>query len=59
VPVVVHHKAFTYFISWTGMREVASLEAKPGIPPTPSHLAELLDQDEEPARESDRLLVVQ
>src|SRR5580765_2081770 len=44
VPVVVHHKAFSYFIGWTGMREVASLEPKPGIPPTPSHLAELLDQ---------------
>jgi zinc/manganese transport system substrate-binding protein len=44
VPVVVHHKAFTYFINWTGMREVASLEPKPGIPPTPSHLAELIDQ---------------
>jgi zinc/manganese transport system substrate-binding protein len=44
VPVVVHHKAFTYFINWAGMREVASLEPKPGIPPTPSHLAELLDQ---------------
>jgi zinc/manganese transport system substrate-binding protein len=44
VPVVVHHKAFSYFINWTGMREVASLEPKPGIPPTPSHLAELLDQ---------------
>jgi zinc/manganese transport system substrate-binding protein len=44
VPIVVHHKAFTYFINWTGMREVATLEPKPGIPPTPSHLAELLDQ---------------
>jgi zinc/manganese transport system substrate-binding protein len=44
VPIVVHHKAFSYFINWTGMREVASLEPKPGIPPTPSHLAELLDQ---------------
>src|SRR5882672_1362868 len=44
VPIVVHHKAFTYFINWTGMREVASLEPKPGIPPTPSHLAELIDQ---------------
>jgi len=44
VPVVVHHKAFSYFINWTGMREVASLEPKPGIPPTPSHLAELIDQ---------------
>jgi len=44
VPVVVHHKAFTYFNNWTGMREVAALEPKPGIPPTPSHLAELIDQ---------------
>jgi zinc/manganese transport system substrate-binding protein len=44
VPLVEHHKAFSYFINWTGMREVATLEPKPGIPPTPSHLAELLDQ---------------
>jgi zinc/manganese transport system substrate-binding protein len=44
VPVVEHHKAFSYFINWTGMREVATLEPKPGIPPTPSHLAELIDQ---------------
>src|SRR5262252_1822706 len=43
VPVVEHHKAFSYFINWTGMREVATLEPKPGIPPTPSHLAGLLD----------------
>jgi zinc/manganese transport system substrate-binding protein len=44
VPLVEHHKAFSYFINWTGMREVATLEPKPGIPPTPSHLAELLEQ---------------
>jgi zinc/manganese transport system substrate-binding protein len=44
VPIVVHHKAFSYFINWSGMREVASLEPKPGIPPTPTHLAELIDQ---------------
>jgi len=44
VPIVVHHKACSYFINWAGVREVASLEPKPGIPPTPSHLAELLDQ---------------
>ena len=44
VPVVVHHKDFSYFINWTGMREVADLEPKPGIPPTPAHLAELIDQ---------------
>lgn len=44
MPLVVYHKDFSYFIHWTGMREVGSLEPKPGIPPTPSHLAELLDQ---------------
>jgi zinc/manganese transport system substrate-binding protein len=44
VPVVVYHKDFSYFINWVGMRETGSLEPKPGIPPTPSHLAELLDQ---------------
>jgi zinc/manganese transport system substrate-binding protein len=43
-PIVVYHKDFSYFINWTGMREVAALEPKPGIPPTPSHLAELIDQ---------------
>ena len=44
VPIVVYHKDFSYFINWVGMRETGSLEPKPGIPPTPSHLAELLDQ---------------
>jgi len=44
VPMVVYHKDFSYFINWTGMREAGSLEPKPGIPPTPSHLAELIDQ---------------
>jgi zinc/manganese transport system substrate-binding protein len=44
VPIVVYHRDFSYFISWSGMREAGSLEPKPGIPPTPSHLAELVDQ---------------
>ncbi len=44
VPIVVYHKDFSYFINWTGMREAGSLEPKPGIPPTPSHLAELIEQ---------------
>jgi zinc/manganese transport system substrate-binding protein len=44
VPIVVYHKDFSYFINWTGMREAGSLEPKPGIPPTPSHLAELVDR---------------
>ncbi|HEX2565388.1 MAG TPA: zinc ABC transporter substrate-binding protein [Burkholderiales bacterium] len=44
VPVVVHHKAFSYLIAWLGMREVGSLEPLPGIPPSTAHLAELVDQ---------------
>jgi zinc/manganese transport system substrate-binding protein len=43
VPVVVYHKDMSYFINWSGMREAGSLEPRPGIPPTPSHLAELVD----------------
>ena len=41
-PVVVQHKAFTYLIDWLGMKEVAALEPKPGVEPTTSHLAEVL-----------------
>ena len=34
----------SYFIQWTGMREAGSLEPKPGIPPTPAHLAALVER---------------
>jgi zinc/manganese transport system substrate-binding protein len=44
MPVVVYHKDMSYFINWAGMREAGSLEPKPGIPPTPTHLAELVDR---------------
>ena len=44
VPIVVYHKDMSYFINWLGMRAVGSLEPKPGLPPTPSHLAELLER---------------
>jgi zinc/manganese transport system substrate-binding protein len=44
VPIVVYHKDFSYFINWSGMREVGSLEPKPGLPPTPAHLADLVDR---------------
>ena len=42
-PVVVQHKAFTYLEAWLGLREVAALEPKPGLEPTTSHLANVLD----------------
>jgi len=44
VPIVVYHKDMSYFINWTSMREAGSLEPKPGIPPTPTHLAELVER---------------
>jgi zinc/manganese transport system substrate-binding protein len=44
VPVVVYHKDMSYFIAWMGMREVGSLEPKPGLPATPAHLAELVER---------------
>ncbi|HKF93631.1 MAG TPA: zinc ABC transporter substrate-binding protein [Gammaproteobacteria bacterium] len=44
VPVVVHHKNFTYLFNWLGIKEVGELEPKPGIPPTAAHLAELIAQ---------------
>jgi zinc/manganese transport system substrate-binding protein len=42
VALVVHHKNLTYLIGWLGMREVGSLEPKPGLPPSTAHLTELL-----------------
>jgi zinc/manganese transport system substrate-binding protein len=44
VPIVVYHKDMSYFIAWAGMREAGSLEPKPGLPPSPAHLAELVEQ---------------
>ncbi len=44
LPIVVYHKNVSYLIAWLGMREVGSLEPKPGLPPTASHLSGLLAQ---------------
>ena len=49
--VVVYHKDFSYMEAWLGMIEVGALEPRPGIPPTPGHLAELVTQmQREPAK---------
>ncbi len=40
--VIVHHKSWIYLVSWLGLRQIATLEPKPGLPPTPSHLTKLL-----------------
>jgi zinc/manganese transport system substrate-binding protein len=42
LPIVVHHKDLSYLIAWLGLREVGSLEPRPGLPPSAAHLAGLL-----------------
>jgi zinc/manganese transport system substrate-binding protein len=44
LPIVVYHKDMSYFINWAGMREAGSLEPKPGLPPSPAYLAELVER---------------
>jgi zinc/manganese transport system substrate-binding protein len=44
MPVVVHHKAFSYLENWLGLNDVAQLEPKPSVEPTSAHLVEVLDQ---------------
>jgi len=41
---VVHHKDWKYLFDWLGIKQVATLEPKPGIPPSPGHLASLKKQ---------------
>jgi zinc/manganese transport system substrate-binding protein len=42
--IVVYHKDLSYLADWLGLREAATLEPKPGIPPSTGHLTELLAQ---------------
>jgi zinc/manganese transport system substrate-binding protein len=44
MPIVVHHKDLTYLSKWLGLREIGELEPKPGLPPTVSHLSNLLSR---------------
>jgi zinc/manganese transport system substrate-binding protein len=40
--VIVHHSNWVYLLAWLHMTQVGSLEPKPGVPPTSSHLAGLI-----------------
>lgn len=40
-PLVTYHVTFSYFFERFGLRATAYIEPKPGIPPTPSHVATL------------------
>jgi len=51
VPVVVHHKYYSYLLNWLAMREVGSLEPRPGVPPSTAQLAGLVERmKQSPAR---------
>jgi zinc/manganese transport system substrate-binding protein len=40
--LVTYHKSFTYFLDRFGLKAAAQLEPKPGIPPTASHVMEVI-----------------
>lgn len=45
--VVVHHRSFSYLLDWLGITAVAEMEPKPGLPPSPGHLSDILKQVQE------------
>lgn len=44
LPVISYHKTTAYLGDWLGFRTIGYLEPKPGIPPNPSHVAQMLMQ---------------
>ncbi len=52
--VIAYHSSFKYLYNWLGLEQVADLEPKPGIPPSSSHLAGLLNR----AKQGDILAII-
>lgn len=44
VPIIVQHQGFPYLSAWLGLQEVTALEAKPGMEPSASHLANVVSE---------------
>jgi len=44
VSVVIMHRDQAYLCHWLGLNEVASIEPKPGVPPTASYLGQLVNK---------------
>ena len=42
--VVEHHKNMEYLINWIGLKQVGTMEPKPGVEPSAAHLSGLLAQ---------------
>jgi zinc/manganese transport system substrate-binding protein len=43
-PIVTYHKNWVYFIRLFGLEEAGTVEPKPGIPPSPQHVTDLVAQ---------------
>lgn len=44
VPVVIMHRDQVYLCHWLGLKELASIEPKPGVPPSAGYLGQLVTQ---------------
>ncbi|KPK41787.1 MAG: hypothetical protein AMJ65_08810 [Phycisphaerae bacterium SG8_4] len=42
-PIVTYHKNWIYFVRLFGLEEAGTVEPKPGIPPSPKHVASLIN----------------
>jgi zinc/manganese transport system substrate-binding protein len=42
-PIVTYHKNWVYFIKLFGLEEAGTVEPKPGIPPSPKHVTDLIN----------------
>jgi zinc/manganese transport system substrate-binding protein len=40
--IFTRHRTMTYFFDWSGIVSAGELEPRPGVPPPPSHLADLV-----------------
>jgi zinc/manganese transport system substrate-binding protein len=40
--VIVYHESYVYLSDWLGLETVAAIENKPGIKPSPAHIAQVL-----------------
>jgi ABC-type Zn uptake system ZnuABC Zn-binding protein ZnuA len=43
-PIVTYHKNWVYFMRLFGLEEAGTVEPKPGIPPSPQHVTNLVEQ---------------
>lgn len=43
MPIAIYHRSWPYFVDRFGLVVACELEPKPGIPPSPAHLKEVMD----------------